>query len=226
MALQQALINLGKARRAFFEKRARYPRFKSRHGRQSSYRWRSRNYGRRGTASAAATRERLWRRHKTAGPCLPQSPVKEKEAPDLSPGSITEEERIHMTTIRHAYIILTGLIVAASPAMASSNAESEESEAKSLIGDTCGALETFLGWGEAIVYLVIALSLILTAVDAFSGKFNTSRLGTILVAAFFVSTLQLWLAFFSPAGFGDCSAFTGITDSFGEQSDFQQGIQR
>jgi putative transposase len=37
MALQQALINLGKARRAFFEKRARYPRFKSRHGRQSSY---------------------------------------------------------------------------------------------------------------------------------------------------------------------------------------------
>lgn len=37
MALQQALINLGKARQAFFEKRAKYPKFKGRHDAQSSY---------------------------------------------------------------------------------------------------------------------------------------------------------------------------------------------
>jgi len=37
MALQQALINLNKARTNFFEKRSDYPRFKSKHGRQSSY---------------------------------------------------------------------------------------------------------------------------------------------------------------------------------------------
>ncbi len=37
MALQQACVNLTKAFTAFFEKRARYPRFKSRHGDQSSY---------------------------------------------------------------------------------------------------------------------------------------------------------------------------------------------
>jgi putative transposase len=37
MSLQQALINLNKARVAFFEKRTKFPRYKSKHGRQSSY---------------------------------------------------------------------------------------------------------------------------------------------------------------------------------------------
>jgi putative transposase len=37
MALQQACINLNKARTSFFEKRTGYPKFKSKHGRQSSY---------------------------------------------------------------------------------------------------------------------------------------------------------------------------------------------
>ena len=37
IALQQTLINLGKARQAFFEKRTNYPKFKKRHDTQSSY---------------------------------------------------------------------------------------------------------------------------------------------------------------------------------------------
>ena len=37
MALQQALLNLDAAFQRFFEGKARYPRFKARHGRQSSY---------------------------------------------------------------------------------------------------------------------------------------------------------------------------------------------
>lgn len=37
MALQQSLLNLDRAFKAFFEGRARYPRFKGRRGRQSSY---------------------------------------------------------------------------------------------------------------------------------------------------------------------------------------------
>ena len=37
MALQQALINLKKARQSFFERRTRYPKFKRRHDAQSSY---------------------------------------------------------------------------------------------------------------------------------------------------------------------------------------------
>jgi putative transposase len=37
MALQQAYINLDKAFRNFFEGRAKYPRFKRKHGQQSSY---------------------------------------------------------------------------------------------------------------------------------------------------------------------------------------------
>jgi putative transposase len=37
MALQQSCINLNKARTKFFEKKGGYPRFKSKHGRQSSY---------------------------------------------------------------------------------------------------------------------------------------------------------------------------------------------